>query len=358
MTEGKTRGLFKQAKSSFWSIRYKDSQGNYHRESTKQTSKKAAAQYLAQRRIEASDEKFLGRKPPCRLTFRELCDRYLEWAKAQKTPASYVRDISLTDNLCAVFGNSPARSITREELDRYRVERKREVSGASVNREMSCCRRIFNLSISWQLLEHNPASHIEMFPETRRMKFLRVAEQRRLLAACRESEQPLLYPIVVLALTTGCRRGELLSLEWKHIDLDSATLTIENTKNHLPRTVPLCLQAVQVLQELPRGDENDKLFPINSVKRSYTTALRRAGLEGFRFHDLRHTAASTLVNQGVDLLTVQRILGHESLAMTLRYSHLTDRKLRDAVNQLPDIVSGEVEDTLERDTTPKTGIAY
>ncbi|HUT02449.1 MAG TPA: tyrosine-type recombinase/integrase [bacterium] len=331
------RGLFKRGR--IWWVCYKDYQGNYRRESTGHTSKKRAMECLAARRVERSDYKFHGRKPPCDLTFRQLCDRFLKWSKSEKTAASYERDLSLTANLCKVFGKRPAISITREDLDRYRMARKQEVSGASVNREMSCCRRVFNLAIAWELLEHNPASHIGMFTETRRMKFLRIKEQRQLLVACRESRQPLLYPIVVLALTTGCRRGELMALRWRHLDLASKTLTVETSKNHLPRTVPLCPQAVHILQGLPRGAENDKLFPVGDIKKSYAGALRRAGLVGFTFHDLRHTAASTLVNQGVDLLTVQRLLGHESLAMTLRYSHLTDRKLRDAANQMPDIVS-------------------
>ena len=109
-------------------------------------------------------------------------------------------------------------------------------------------------------------------------------------------------------------------------------------KGDKSRIVPLCPQVVSVIEEMSRKGKGDRLFPTNSVKKSFTTALNRAGITDFRFHDLRHCFASTLAAQGTDLLTIRDLLGHTTLEMAMRYSHLSNAKLREAVNGLPDVL--------------------
>ena len=125
-------------------------------------------------------------------------------------------------------------NITRADIERYRLRRKDEVSGSTVNREAGCLRAVFNKAILWGLLEKNPAQGIDMFPERPRVRFLREEEQRTLLEACKKSDQRLLYPIVALAMLTGLRRGELLALEWRHIDLQRKILMVEPAKGTNP----------------------------------------------------------------------------------------------------------------------------
>ena len=236
------------------------------------------------------------------------------------------------------MGSKMAVNITRADIERYRTRRRDEVSGSTVNRELGCLRAVYNKAILWNLLEKNPAANIDMFPEKPRVRFLREEEQRRLLEACKISDQPLLYPIAALGMLTGLRRGELLALEWRHIDLQRKILTVEHGKGDKSRIVPLCPQAVLVIEQMSRNSETHRLFPTNSIKKSFTTALKRAGITDSRFHDLRHCFASTLAAQGTDLLTIRDLLGHTTIEMAMRYSHLSNAKLRDAVNGLPDVL--------------------
>lgn len=337
----RSRGLYRRENSPFWWISYAGPDGRIIRESTKTSSKKLAKSILNERRASIARGEFLGLREQPRLTFRKLCDKYLEWSKARKTKASYERDVGLINNLCSDFGNASATRVTRADIDSYRKWRREEVSGATVNREAACLRAVFNKAILWNLVDKNPASNLDMFPEEPRVRYLKEEEQRRLLESCRQSDQPLLYPIVALAMLSGLRRGELLALKWGHIDFHRKMIVVEHAKGHKARHVPLCPQALEVLGELTRGNEDDLLFPVTSVKKSFATALKRAEITNLRFHDLRHCFASSLAAQGIDLLSIKELLGHTTMQMSLRYSHLSDRKLRDAVCSLPDILPGK-----------------
>lgn len=154
------------------------------------------------------------------------------------------------------------------------------------------------------------------------------AEEDRLLAACKASKSRHLEPIVRLAIETGMRRGEILGLQWKHVDLQHGTAYLSETKNGDSRTVPLSPEAIRVLAGLPRSIDGT-VFPIgeSGFVHTFRRACEKAGIAGLTFHDLRHEATSRFFERGLDLMEVASITGHKSLSMLKRYTHLRARDL-------------------------------
>jgi integrase len=192
----------------------------------------------------------------------------------------------------------------------------------------------------------NPARLVPTRPENnKRVRFLAVDERERLLASCKTSRSPALYPATVILLATGARLMEVMSLRWCDVDLDVAAITIHVSKNGDARRVPLPSDGVTVLRHwqarqgcLPASSalmfpaETDPTKPAD-LRRSWRTALRRAAIADFRRHDLRHSAASALAAGGASLLTIGAVLGHRSASATQRYAHLAENDLRDAVER-------------------------
>ncbi len=148
-----------------------------------------------------------------------------------------------------------------------------------------------------------------------------------------------LRPIVIVALNTGMRKGEILRLRWRDIDWTERTITILLTKTNEVRTVPMNEAVRQALGALKSTEgeyvfSRDGVTPLGEIRKSFAAALQKAKIQEFRFHDLRHTFASHLVMRGCDLRTVQQLLGHKQIAMTMRYSHLSKAHLADAVEKL------------------------
>lgn len=159
------------------------------------------------------------------------------------------------------------------------------------------------------------------------------------------NKQDHLKPVVLFALNTGCRRGEILGLKWTQVDMTHGFINLQKTKNGESRQLPINDTLRNVLDNLPKKQDMPYVFfdensgeKIGSVKRSFKTAVTRAGFSDFVFHSLRHTFASHLVMGGVDLTTVSRLLGHKSLSMTLRYAHLAPNHLDSAVKVLNSIM--------------------
>ena len=168
------------------------------------------------------------------------------------------------------------------------------------------------------------------------VRWLSDDERTALLAACKASESPDLYPFVLFALTTGARKGEIGALEWAQVDLKRRWATFPTTKNGDARGVPLTPAVAALLAARQRTDA--RVFPVDITK-AWHTAIDRAGIENFRFHDLRHSCASALVQNGANLAEVATLLGHRGLAMTLRYSHVGNA----GTSRLVDRVMGDVQ---------------
>jgi integrase len=189
----------------------------------------------------------------------------------------------------------------------------------------------------WDWIQENPVMKISKPKISNgRTRFLNDNEKERLLQTCRESESKGLYPIVVLALSTGMRRGEIMNLKWGDIDLDRGSILLQTTKNGERRFIPLIGTALDLLLSKYTNQAADSLvFPAPhssskpiDIRSAWETALRKAGISNFRFHDLRHTAASYLAMNQASLLEIGTLLGHKTVQMTKRYAHLSNMHIR------------------------------
>jgi integrase len=207
-------------------------------------------------------------------------------------------------------------------------------SGATINRYLAALSHALSFAVKdRRVLDRNPVSDIRRKKEPRgRTRFLSDEERTDLLKACVNSIWPPLRTLVLLAITTGARKGELTGLKWADVDLKRGRALVRETKNDEPRTLPLGGQTLEALRELKlkSSARSDYVFPQPSgfpgpyehFDAHWHAALKGAGIVDFHFHDLRHTTASMLAAQGASLLEIADVLGHKTLAMVKRYSHL------------------------------------
>lgn len=279
---------------------------------------------------------------PADRTLDELAEEYLRY-KADSGKRTVTDDKRILDGrLLPAFGRDlPLRKVTAATIAQYEKRRAGEVSAFTVSNELSVLRHMLRLAKRWGYVEQVPEIEMPKKPEGR-LRYLEEDEIRRLLDACQRSRNPYLSCIVTIAVNTGMRKGEILGLEWERVDLPSARIVLYRTKNGKPRGVPINRAVYDVLialepdparrQGLLFRKRDDRAW--GQIRRAFETALTKAGIKGFRFHDLRHTAASHLVMRGASLKDVQEILGHSDLKMTQRYAHLSPAHLRAAVERL------------------------
>lgn len=202
----------------------------------------------------------------------------------------------------------------------------------------------------YQWLDDSPMRKVAKPSEPRgRVRFLSDEERAALLAACQESSNPNLFPVVVLALSTGMRAGEIMTLEWRDVDLARGWLTLRETKNGTMRGVPLTGRALELVKEharIRRRLDTPLLFPGNNpgkpvdLRAPWLAALKRAGIEDCRFHDLRHSAASYLAMNGASLNEIADVLGHKTLSMVKRYAHLSESHKAGVVERMNAAIFG------------------
>lgn len=237
---------------------------------------------------------------------------------------------------------------SRDKLARTINSRGRIYAPASVNRHLAALSSVYTVAVrEWGWAEDSPVAKVSKLREPQgRVRFLSEVERERLLEACRASSNPCLYPVVVLALSTGMRYGEIMRLTWSCVDLDKARVVLHKTKNGDRRNVPLTGHALEVVRQLNKGKAEDSvmLFPSTKpskrllkpieIARSWYKAVAEAELEDFRFHDLRHSAASYLAMSGATLAELSAVLGHKTLQMVKRYAHLTEDRTRQILERM------------------------
>lgn len=221
----------------------------------------------------------------------------------------------------------------------------------TVNRYTTALSHCFTIAVNeWDLLPMNPFKKIAKFSEKMgEPRFLSDEERERLLKIVFESKSPYLKYIVILALSTGARQGEILNLRWNNIDLNGNKIVLFETKNGEKRVLPLKRKALEMMKELfsKRDYETDLVFPSPKdkniavqIRDSWETSLKRANIKNFRFHDLRHTAASYLAMNGATPSEIAEILGHKTLQMVKRYSHLSESHTSSVVERMNEKMFG------------------
>ncbi len=306
------------------------------------TSKQLAKTVLRKRKVEVAEGKFLDRRNIDKTPFKDFADQFL--AVHSSTKKSEARDTYILGLFKARWGSTLLRDITPKMIQEWQSERAAQVKRGTVNREMECLKTCLAKAVEWGKLESSPARNVRKFKlNNQRMRWITQAEFERLHAECSRN----LKPVVMLARHTGLRRGELLALTWQDVDYRTRTLYVRDSKNGEAREIPLNRAAEAALRGLPRQIGTDRVFAVDHVQKSFERACERAEIQDFTFHDLRHTFASHLVMSGVDLNTVRDLLGHKSLAMTLRYAHFSPAHRHDAVAVLDGYVDTPVDTKAE-----------
>ncbi|MBK8816472.1 MAG: site-specific integrase [Methylococcaceae bacterium] len=241
----------------------------------------------------------------------------------------------------------------RDSFARSENRQGEKISPATVNRYLALISHVFTIAVNeWQWLEDNPVKKVKRPKEPRgRVRFLDDDERNRLLQACKESSNEVLYLCVILALSTGMRQGELMGLLWRDVDLKKGNIILHETKNGERRRVPLAGHGLELLREYGKIRRLDSplmfpsytnpISPIN-LRSAFTFALERAEIKDFHWHDLRHCTASYLAMNGASLAEIAEILGHKTLAMVKRYSHLSDGHVSSVVARMNDKIFGGV----------------
>ena len=304
-------------------------------------SRKGAEKVIAKRKGEIAENKFLDiRKEPDPIKFYDFAKEYLQWAKTNKKPSSYQREISRMRVLNKEFETKAIQVITTWDIEKYKAKRKEQVKPASVNRELALLKHMYSKAIEWGKLKDSPAKKVKLLKgEVKRVRFLIPEEINTLLSNCADY----LKPIVTVALHTGMRKGELLGLQWPQIDFEQGIITLTDTKNNERRDIPMNETVKATLKGIERiGADvfcNGDAKTFKKVGRAFDAAVRKSGIEDFRFHDLRHTFASNLVMEGAELNDVRELLGHKNMSMTLRYAHLSPKHKRGVINILDRVMS-------------------
>ena len=215
--------------------------------------------------------------------------------------------------------------ITSEVVSKYRDGRLREVSNNTVRLELAFISVVFEqCAKEWSYKLTNPVKQIRIpKPGKPRQRRLRPVEEEALLAACADRAM-YLHSLVVLAIETGMRFGELVSITWDNVDLKARTIYLPDTKNGHPRTVPLSTRAVEAIRAVPSGYEGQVFTgKPGSIRAAFGAALKRSGVgSDLRFHDLRHEAVTRLFEKGLNPIEVGMISGHRSMSMLQRYTHM------------------------------------
>ncbi|HEY6337119.1 MAG TPA: tyrosine-type recombinase/integrase [Candidatus Sulfotelmatobacter sp.] len=353
----KVRGVFeKVTDSNVWWICYFDADGKKRRE--KGGRKGDAIDLYRKRKLEALQGKKLPEKLRApKVSFADLSKDALEYSKAHKR--SYEDDKVRMAKLREWVGDRPADSLSPRDIDTWLSSKAEEWKPATQNRYRSLLSLIYRLGIQNGKVQSNPARLVrQRKEENARIRFLSSEEEQSLRKVIR---QDCLYREAELdvALNTGLRRSEQYCLLWDCVDFERRQLTVQRSKNGEIRHVPLndvAIAALRTAEKYKNGSPfvflNSDGVRLRSPRFWFEAAVQEAKLRNFTWHCLRHTFASRLVMKGVDLRTVQELMGHKTISMTVRYAHLAPQHQLAAVQRLCD--TGAVQNA-PSDTRADTG---
>lgn len=347
---------YRRKDSPYWWVKYTRAPGEKPTyRSTGTTDRREAEALEAKWRLEAYQQRQWGIQPEH--TFEEMMVRYITATRDEmRSPERVGYAIK---RLQTFFEGKTMERLRRSDISAYIEQRKASgVGPATINRELDTLSAAINYARKkWDWEMNNPVSGMSLREPEGRLRWIRRAEADALIReAEKDAKSPHLADFIRLALNTGCRKNELLRLSWDRVDLRENRLFLEpeHTKSGKRRVVPLNDEARRAM--LGRARFRAEYCPaspwvfahkngerVKYMQNGFQAACRRAGIDGFRVHDLRHTCASWMVQQGVPLMEVRDVLGHSSIEMTERYAHLAPDKLRSAVGVLDRLQSGYAE---------------
>ena len=279
-----------------------------------------------------------------RIKFTKFSSHWLETHSKAKNKSSTYRAnfLRLKKHLVPFFGDKFLDGITPLLIDQFIGEKKSEISPATINRCLSLLSKILNDAVRWGYLRENPSKLVSKLDEPEQgFSYLKAEQVKSLL----ENATPVSKPILMFALYTGMRKGEILALRWEHIDCNQRIITVEettegSTKSKKVRYVPINPNLLVELRKWKLKSRSEYVFPgpdgnmRKDFRDALENALKRAGLPRIRVHDLRHTFAANFMMSGGNILSLQKILGHSTLQMTMRYAHLAPELLHKEMEKI------------------------
>lgn len=295
-----------------------------------------------------------------------LRDSYRPWVEAERKSGKAT--VNRIESAFAEFLDKPVGSLSTWALDKWKRDRLKDgIEPATVNRDLNAIRSALAKAVEWNSLPESPMTGVKAAKVEKddRIRYLSAEEERQLrdalarrdaakitarertIAGGRTQHEKVralpkdgycdyLTPLTLVALNTGCRRGELTGLTWERVNLTGAMLTVTaaTSKASKTRHIPLNKEAIAVLTQWKKQNSRGRVFPITTQKKAWASLMTAAKIHDFRLHDCRHHFASRLVMAGVDLNTVRELLGHSDIKMTLRYAHLAPEHKAAAVEKL------------------------
>ncbi|MBA7483465.1 Tyrosine recombinase XerC [subsurface metagenome] len=328
---------YKSGRSS-WTLDYHNENGKRVQKALPYVrSRKEALFALSKKIVEVFDRRYGKEQKREEIGFKTFAQIYLQ-DYAMIAKRSWRTDAGRLRIMGQFFKDIELREITPLIIQKFRAWRLKEGNTKSTaNRYLALLKKMFSIAIGENYAEENPVKKVKFFSEKDNLKerILTEEEEVKLMETCSDA----LYPILIAALNTGMRKGEILNLRWTQIDLKGRRIRVEKTKSGKVRHIPINDILLYELRGLK--DKNSYVFfnpktgkPYVDMKTGFKAACRRAGIKGMRFHDLRHTFASRLIEKGADIETVRDLLGHSAITVTQRYTHSTDDRKKIAVELL------------------------
>ena len=360
-----------------WSVNLRIDGQRIHRHLGKESAgvtREQCEQFIEQARTEARQGRLnlpKGRKVA--LGFREAAGKYLEKLEEEGGKDLVRKRISLDQHLVPFFGDTPLSRITTFDVERYKKARSenqslrggdrvsqsarqlrnhvgalvKPVSKGTINNELACLSHLLNKAVEWKWLDHLPAKVKRFKLDNGRIDYLTTEQIDRLLQAAREDQSPDIYPFIVIGLETSMRKSEILAIRLEHIQLEQQSIYIPQAKagarqqpitQHLAQFLQGYLDQAKPAQEwlFPTRKQSSNTGHMTSIEKPFRRVVESAGLDPKAVvrHTLRHTAITHLVQAGIDLPTVQRISGHKTLSMVVRYAHANGEHIRSALDKL------------------------
>lgn len=334
-------GLYKRGRNWWLRVTFKKKQ---IRRSLRTTNKKRAEKYYYKILTEIEEGIWGERLPGEEKNLKEMVEKYLkEHSIINKTPKSFDRDKELADHLISFFGDLKLTQIRPKNIYDYKIKRREEgASARTINYELSLLSHAFTLAIKeWEWVKENPVKKVAKEKvNNMRERWLTYEEEEKLLNA----SPKWLKELIIFSLETGLRQGEVLTLQWSQVDFARKTITIFEQKNRAKDILPLNERALEILKERAKirhikanyvfYNKNGNSIMVSNLQRAFSLAKKRANIEDLRWHDLRHTFATRLIQAGVDLYTVQKLGRWKTIQMVMRYAHHYPESLRVGIETL------------------------